>query len=90
MVVLVPVELILYSGRVFYYALMANRFIALDKCPGIRPIGNGECLHHIICSVVVLTISTDFDMLCGTDHLASSLKAGASACNDGVVHPAFW
>ena len=27
--------------------------------------------------MVVLTISIDFDMLCGKDHLSSGLKAGA-------------
>ena len=40
-------------------AFVACRLIALDKCPGVRPIGMDEVARHNIGKVVVRTISNE-------------------------------
>ena len=37
-------------------ALVSCRLIALDKCPGIRPIGVGECLRRLIGRAVIQSL----------------------------------
>ena len=64
------------------HALMASRLIALDKCPGIRPIGVGEALRRILCKVIALATRTDLEDVCGIAQLCSGLWAGM----EGAIH----
>ena len=63
-------------------ALVSGRLIAFDKCPGVRPIGIGECLRRIICKSVAEFTKIDLEETCSTDHLSCGLKAGV----EGAIH----
>ena len=65
-------------------ALLANRLIALDKHPGIRPIGIGETLRRILSKVVCLITRTDAEEVCGS----SQLCAGVPCSIEGAIHSA--
>ena len=63
-------------------ALVSGRLIALDKCPGVRPIGIGECLRRIFSKSVSEFTKIDLEETCSTDQLACGLKAGV----EGAIH----
>ena len=57
-------------------ALMSGRLIALDKCSGVRPIGIGECLRRVMCKCMAEATKKDLEETCGSQQLASGVKAG--------------
>lgn len=57
-------------------ALLANRLFALDKCPGIRPIGVGETLCHISGKAVCFVTRDDVESVCGASQLCAGLQCG--------------
>ena len=54
---------------------MVGWLIALDKCPGVRHIGVGEALQHILCKVVALATWADLEDVCGVVRLSPGLRA---------------
>lgn len=62
--------------------LLASRLIALDKSPGIRPIGVGETLHCIIGKTICLVTRDDAESVCGSVQLCAGVHCGVK----GAIH----
>ena len=60
-------------------AFVASRLIALDKCPGIRPIRVGEVVRRIIGKAILTVISEDIQTAAGSRQLCAGQKAGCEA-----------
>ena len=60
-------------------ALLAGRLIALDKCPGIRPIGVGETLRRIIARAVTFILKTDIRKAAGPLQLCAGQDSGCES-----------
>ena len=65
-----------------YCAFMSGRLIALDKQPGIWPVGVGETLRRIFAKIVLKVTGPETTMACQDDQLCAELKAGIY----GVIH----
>ena len=65
-----------------FNTLVANRLIALDKCPGVRPIGIGETLRHDIGKAVCYATRVDVELTCGSDQLCGGIRSGI----EGAIH----
>lgn len=53
--------------------------MALDKCPGVRPIGIGEVVRSIIGKVILTTIEDKVREAAGTLQVCAGHQAGSEA-----------
>uniref|UniRef100_A0A0G4I3E4 Reverse transcriptase domain-containing protein n=1 Tax=Chromera velia CCMP2878 TaxID=1169474 RepID=A0A0G4I3E4_9ALVE len=63
-------------------ALMACRLVALDKCPGVRPVGMGEAIRRFLGKAVMKETREELQEACGADQLCSGLTGGL----EGGIH----
>ena len=59
--------------------LLACRLIALDKNPGVRPIGIGETSRRIISKAILFMVKTDILEAAGNLQLCAGQEAGCEA-----------
>ena len=59
-----------------YRALMSDWLIALDKSPGIRPVGIGETWRRLLAECLLRVSGQEAKTACGTDQLAGGMEAG--------------
>ena len=59
--------------------LVAWRLIALDKCPGVRPIGVGETVRRVIGKAIATTISNDIQEAAGPLQVCAGRLSGCEA-----------
>jgi hypothetical protein len=61
---------------------MAGRLVALDKCPGIGPIGVGKTWRRLAAKATLLVSGCDAKEQYGIDQLCADIKAGV----EGGIH----
>ena len=66
--------------------LTASRLIALNKCPGIQPIGVGETVSRILGKAILSTTKQDVLEAAGTLQLCVGQEAGSEAAIHAMCH----
>ena len=62
--------------------MMCCRLVALDKQPGVRPLGIGEVLRRAITKCALVVCGEDVKAACGSKNLCAGLEDGI----EGVIH----
>ena len=71
-----------YLSPILLSPLLSCRLIALDKCPGVRPIGVSEVAHRIVTKAALCILRDDIQAVTGSCQLCAGQIAGVEA----VVH----
>ena len=64
---------------------MACRLIALDKNPGVRPIGVCEVVRRIVAKAILSIIREDIKLVAGPLQLCAGQVAGVEAAIHSVL-----
>ena len=67
-------------------AFVAGRLIALDKNPGVRPIGVGEVARRIICKAILTILNPDILDVVGPSQLCAGQDSGCEAAVHTIRH----
>ncbi len=67
-----------------YRAMRQGRLVALDKQPGVRPVGIGETWMRAVSKLVLAQCGMDGKEACGNSQLCAGLEAGI----EGAIHAA--
>ena len=62
-----------------YCEFMPGRLIAIDKQPGVRPVGFGETWRRLFAKIVLKVTVPESTMACQDAQLCARLKAGSTA-----------
>ena len=65
-----------------YRAMISGRLIALDKCPGIRPVGIGETWRRLLAKCLLKMTGQEAKAACRTEQLAEGVEEGI----EGAIH----
>ena len=69
-----------------YCALMACCLVALDKRPGVHPVGIGEMLRRALAKLVMRAAGDQAKMACGNFQLCAGLESGIEEATHTVEH----
>jgi hypothetical protein len=68
-----------YVDPIGLEALLANRGIAIDKCPGLRPVGVGEIVRRVIGKAVMSVTGVKVQEAVGALQLCAGQPAGVES-----------
>ena len=62
--------------------MMLVRLVGFDKIPGVRPLGIGDMIRHLVAKCCLAVMGQEATRACGTDQLCAGLEASI----EGGIH----